>query len=195
MAPRPLTSSGKLSRSRAGRDCWPAPTTRPPSASGLLDLVRGAHWISASSAVSCGFLASCGTQKTNYLSESERRRERINYCSQFSMTVVNKIVSVDDPELQTSGQRLGHGGAYGRRQPAAPGARGVGRRDEILAHFQRAMRQLAGPRMGIERVFIRGTRRVRLVVADHQLGIAAQLGQQRLGQARIVVPQHADMPG
>src|SRR5258708_14946172 len=69
------------------------------------------------------------------------------------------------PALPTSGQ-CGYGGANRRRQPAAPGARAVGRVDQGLAHLQRAVRQR--PRLGVrgERVFVRLTRHKGLVSPD-----------------------------
>src|ERR1700730_2238747 len=88
-----------------------------------------------------------------------------------------------------SAQRGFHGGADRRCQPSPPRARMLRRVDQVLPNFQRTMRQ--GPRLGVggERVFVRITRRIGFVVADDERGIAPQLGEQRLGQGRIVVPQ------
>src|SRR3981081_1667663 len=95
----------------------------------------------------------------------------------------------------TAAQGGGYSGADRRCQPSSPRARSLRRIDQVLAHFQRAMRQR--PRLGVggERVFVRITRRIGLVVADDKRRIAPQFGEQRLGQARIVIPEHADMPG
>ena len=177
----PLTSSGKLSRSRAKAQLLAGaydPTSR--AASGMTR--RWAiGYAAASNAVTRAFLRAAARRKLTIF------RKRKNYCSQITYDCGKENVR--------SRQCLGDGGAYGRRQPVAPGARGVRRVDQVLAHFEGAMGELAGPGMGIERVFVRRARRIGLVVADHQRGIAPQLGEQRLGQARIVVPQHADMPG
>jgi hypothetical protein len=91
-----------------------------------------------------------------------------------------------------SAQGGGYSGADRRCQPSSPRACSLRPIDQVLTHFQRAMRQ--GPRLGVggERVFVRVTRRIGLVVAHHQRRIAAQFGEQRLGQARIVVPEHTD---
>src|SRR6266851_1957543 len=89
------------------------------------------------------------------------------------------VLAAPAPALPTSDQ-CGYGGANRRRQPAAPGARAVGRVDQVLAHFQRAMRQRPQLGMGGERVFVRLARRIGFVVADNQGGIAPQFGEQRL---------------
>src|SRR5258708_16713257 len=67
-----------------------------------------------------------------------------------------------------SAQRDSQSGADRRRQPPSPVARTGRRVDQILAHFQRAMRQRPRLGMGGERVFVRITRRIGLVVADDQ---------------------------
>src|SRR5260370_39887868 len=101
------------------------------------------------------------------------------------------VLAAPAPALPTSGQ-CGYGGANRRRQPAAPGARAVGRVDQVLAHLQRAVRQR--PRLGVGggRVFVRLPRRIGFVVADDERRIAPQFGEQRLGQERIVGPPDAD---
>src|SRR3982074_2256447 len=78
----------------------------------------------------------------------------------------------------TAAQGGGYSGADRRCQPSSPRARSLRRIDQVLAHFQRAMRQR--PRLGVggERVFVRITRRIGLVVADDKRRIRATSGRQ-----------------
>ena len=78
------------------------------------------------------------------------------------------------------------------RRPSAAAPAVVG--DQVLAQLDRDMRQAARHRVMAHRVAGRLARRIGLVVADHERGIGAQRCQQRHRNARVVVPQDADMP-
>src|SRR5580692_3044731 len=73
-----------------------------------------------------------------------------------------------------SAQRDSQSGTDRRRQPPSPVARTGRPVDQILPHFQRAMRQPSRLGVGGERVFVRLTRRIGLVVADDERGIPPQ---------------------
>src|SRR5690606_612320 len=91
-----------------------------------------------------------------------------------------------DPDQRQPVQRIRHD-----RSPALRPLMGV---DQILANLDGDMRQAALRAMLIHRIAERLARRIGLVIADDKGAVLAKDLQKRRGKARILIPEHADMP-
>src|SRR6266568_1887066 len=87
---------------------------------------------------------------TNVLATGAGNRKRVTETAKTALTP------------PTSAQCGGQGSTDRQRQPSPPLPRTGRRSDQVLAHFQRAMRQGARLGVGGERVFVRVTRRIGL---------------------------------
>ena len=84
--------------------------------------------------------------------------------------------------------------AQDRGEPRGPLGLSVGTEDEILPQFDERVRQAAACPVTVKRIAFQLSR-IGNVVADLDSGNGAQRLEQRKGEPRVLVPQHADTPG
>src|SRR5439155_6248684 len=108
-----------------------------------------------------------------------------------SLIVLSALEAFDAVEVRTRENR-GERGGKGVRPLRRPGRRV----DEVLADLHRGVRQPGRLGVGADRIAGGLARRIRLVVADDAARVGGgKLGDERDRHARVLVPQHADMPG
>src|SRR5688500_9741535 len=67
--------------------------------------------------------------------------------------------------------------------------------DQVLADLEQRMREAQRFGMSLDGIAMAIAARVGLIVADHEVRLVGETPHQRHWHARVLVPQHADMPG